>query len=436
MAKHGSPDCNRKERWKQKTAVFGEGFCNFKHMAENKSTAPQEDASERKGTTSQEDISSGKGTAIAFFIRWGIPILILAVYSVFVVRLFLSTDRVSLTETRGQTFEKGVVTEILSDNIQEDGTRVGEQTVVVRMTSGVRKGQEIKMTSSAGYLFGAPCKIGMKVIVMQSVTGDSTVSSVYSQDRGNTIIIFGLLYLALIVLVGGKKGVKAAHGLVFAFFTVIFLLIPLIYRGVQPLTASVIVCAVSTLITMYFIGGPTRKTLVATAGTVIGCVCAGLTARFFGFCTGLSGWNVSDIESLLDLWYTSDIQVGGLLFAGILISALGATMDVAMSTTSAMEEIVRQNPSITQRELFKAGLRVGRDMMGTDSNTLILAFVGTSLSSLLLDYAFKLPYLQVINSRNIGLDICEGLSGSFGVILCVPFTVLIASVAFVKAGDR
>lgn len=419
-------------------------------MAENKSSELQSPAPSNiptqgtasaggtttgEGTTPIETASRRKGTALSYFIRWGIPILILIVYSVFVVWLFLSTGRISLTETRGQTFEKGVVTEILSDNIQEDGTRVGEQMVVVRVTSGVRKGQEIEMTSSAGYLFGAPCEIGMKVIVMQSVTGDSTVSSVYSQDRGNTIIIFGLLYLALIVLVGGRKGAKAALGLVFTFFTVIFLLIPLIYRGVQPLTASIIVCAAATLITMYFIGGPTKKTLVATAGTVIGCICAGLMARFFGFCTGLSGWNVSDIESLLDLWYTSDIQVGGLLFAGILISALGATMDVAMSTSSAMEEIVRQNPSISQGELFRAGLRVGRDMMGTDSNTLILAFVGTSLSSLLLDYAYKLPYLQVINSRNIGLDICEGLSGSFGVILCVPFTVLIASVAFVKQTD-
>ena len=102
-------------------------------------------------------------------------------------------------------------------------------------------------------------------------------------------------------------------------------------------------------------------------------------------------------------------------------------MDVAMSVSSSMDEVVRQNGGISRGELFRAGLRVGRDMMGTDSNTLILAFVGGSMSSLLLDYAYDLPYQQVINSNNIGIAIMQGIGGSFGVVLCVPITVLIAS---------
>ena len=178
---------------------------------------------------------------------------------------------------------------------------------------------------------------------------------------------------------------------------------------------------------MYLIGGPTRKTICATIGTTAGVMMAGISARLFGAAAGLSGWNVSNIESLLDLWYTCDIQVGELLFSGLLISSLGAVMDVAMSVSSAMDEVVRQNAAITRRELFHAGLRVGRDMMGTDSNTLILAFVGGSMSSLLLDYSYDLPYQQVINSNNIGIAIMQGIGGSFGVVLCVPITVLIAS---------
>ena len=365
-------------------------------------------------------------------LRWGVPLLLMGLFMIWVVWLNRTTEKVPLVSTEGQTFEHGVVTEVLEDNVQEDGTRVGQQTVLVRMTTGEKKGQEVQTTSSAGYLFGAACKPGMKVIVMQSVSGDEVVSSVYARDRGNTILLFGVLYLALIVLVGGKKGLKACAGLVFTFFVVIFMVTPLIYRGMSPFLAAILTCAVTTLVTMYFIGGPTRKTVIATAGTVVGCVCAGLMASFFGYCTGLSGWNVSNIESLLDLWYTDNIQVGGLLFAGILIAALGATMDVAMSTSSAMEEIVRQNPAITQRDLFRAGMRVGRDMMGTDSNTLILAFAGESISTLLLDFAYDLPYAQIINSNNIGLQIMQGLSGSFGVILCVPVSCLIASLFLVK----
>ena len=107
-------------------------------------------------------------------------------------------------------------------------------------------------------------------------------------------------------------------------------------------------------------------------------------------------------------------------------------MDVAMSISSAIDEIYKQNNSLTRKELFKAGMRVGRDMMGTDSNTLILAFAGSSVSTLLLDYAYDLPYQQIINSNNIGIAIMQGLAGSFGIVLSVPLTVLICTVLFIK----
>ena len=135
---------------------------------------------------------------------------------------------------------------------------------------------------------------------------------------------------------------------------------------------------------------------------------------------------MSDIESLLTLWNVSGIQVGGLLFSGLLISSLGAVMDVAMSIGSSIGEIHAQNPTISRKELFKAGMHVGRDMMGTDSNTLILAFAGGSVSMLVLDYAYDLPYQQIINSNNIGIAIMQGLSGSFGIVLAVPVTVALA----------
>lgn len=362
----------------------------------------------------------------AWLVRWGIPAVLLLAVILFTIRLN-QVEKVELVSREGQTFEKGVVTKVLENNIQDDGTRVGEQRVVVRMTTGVRKGQELETTSSAGYLFGAACEPGMHVIVMQSVAGDSTITSVYAQDREVVIYLFGGLYLLALVLIGGRKGVKGALGLAFTFFAFLFIDLPLVYRGYSPFAVAVILCAVTTLVTMYLIGGPTRKTVCATIGTTAGVMMAGIAARLFGMAAGLSGWNVSNIESLLDLWYTCDIQVGELLFSGLLISSLGAVMDVAMSVSSSMDEVVRQNGGISRRELFRAGLRVGRDMMGTDSNTLILAFVGGSMSSLLLDYAYDLPYQQVINSNNIGIAIMQGIGGSFGVVLCVPITVLIAS---------
>ena len=360
-----------------------------------------------------------------WFVRWGIPVVLLAVFVIFTVYIN-QVDKVALVNREGQTFEKGVVTEILQDNLQPNGTRVGEQRVLVRLTTGVRAGQELETTSASGYLFGAGCTVGMRVVVMQSVAGDSTITSVYSQDREWVIYAFAAAYLVVLCLVGGKQGVKGALGLVFTFFCILFVYLPLVYRGLSPFWVSVFICVITTLVTMYLIGGPTRKTLVATGGTVAGVVIAGISATIFSMATGITGWNVSDIESLLTLASTSGVQVGGLLFSGLLISSLGAVMDVAMSIGSAIAEIHAQNPALSRGELFKAGMHVGRDMMGTDSNTLILAFAGGSISMLVLDYAYSLPYQQIINSNNIGIAIMQGLSGSFGIVLAVPVTVALA----------
>lgn len=362
----------------------------------------------------------------SFMRRYGIPLLLLLAFVVFTVWLN-RVDKVPLVSRAGQTFEKGVVTQILQDNLQPDGSRLGEQVVIVRMESGVRAGKELQTTSSSGYLFGAGCTVGMRVVVLQSVAGDSTITSVYSRDRAGVIYAFAALYLLALVLVGGKQGVRGALGLIFTFGCILLVYLPLVYRGFSPFWAAVFICAVTTAVTLYLIGGPTRKTVIATGGTVAGVVIAGIAATAFSLASGVTGWNVSDIESLLTLANTSGIQVGGLLFSGLLISTLGATMDVAMSIASAICELHAQQPALNRRALFAAGMRVGRDMMGTDSNTLILAFAGSSISMLVMNYAYDLPYAQVINSNNIGIAVMQGLSGSFGIVLSVPVTVLLAT---------
>ena len=364
-------------------------------------------------------------------VRYLIYILLVCVFAVFVFKLN-QTEKTELVVRIGQTFEKAEVTEILQDNLDSNGTRVGEQKVRVKMLTGARKGEELDITSSSGYLFGAACKVGMKVIVMQSVAGETTIASVYSQDREWVIYIFALLYLLALCVIGGKQGIKGCLGLIFTFFCVIFVYLPLVYLRFSPFWAAVFICFLTTLVTMYLIGGPTKKTCAATLGTLAGVVLAGISAWCFSKASGISGYNVSDIETLMTLWNTNRIQVGGLLFSGLLISCLGAVMDVAMSISSAIDEIYKQNTSLSRKELFKAGMRVGRDMMGTDSNTLILAFAGSSVSTLLLDYAYDLPYQQIINSNNIGIAIMQGLAGSFGIVLSVPLTVLICTVLFHK----
>lgn len=143
--------------------------------------------------------------------------------------------------------------------------------------------------------------------------------------------------------------------------------------------------------------------------------------------THVTGYNVSDIENLIYVQEETGIQVGELLFAGILIAALGAVMDVSMSISSTLQELYDQNPTMTARQLFRSGMTVGRDMMGTMSNTLILAFVGGSINTIVMFYAYDYEYLQLINLFDMAIEIIQGISASMGVILTVPLVLFIGA---------
>lgn len=322
--------------------------------------------------------------------------------------------------------QKAQVVEVTKDNLAEDGNRYGEQKVILKINSGALKGQEVEATSPSGTLFGATCKPGMPVIAIVSVTDGNSVVTVYSQDRSMAIYTFALFFALVVCLIGGKKGVKAVFSLAFTFISIFGLLLPLIYKGFSPIPVTILVCVVATVFTLLMISGWTKKTLSAVIGTTCGVAAAGISALVFGHFAGISGYNVSDIETLNFVAQYTPVGIGGLLFAGIIISSLGAVMDVGMSMASAIQEIYEANPQVDRKKLFMSGIHVGRDMMGTMTNTLILAYVGGSMTTLVINYAYSLPYNQLLNSYNIGIEIMQGLAGSLGVVLTVPITAFVA----------
>ena len=201
----------------------------------------------------------------------------------------------------------------------------------------------------------------------------------------------------------------------------------MIYRGASPFLAAVIVVILTTAVTMYLINGISVKSVSAALGTIIGVVIAGGLAAGFGCISRISGYNVSDIEELVFIGNNTGLKVGGILFAGILIASLGAVMDVSMSVASTINEIHEKNPLLDKKELFKCGINVGRDMMGTMSNTLILAFTGGSINTLILAYSYSMEYNMMINMYSIGIEIMQGISGSIAIILTVPLVSFITS---------
>ena len=328
---------------------------------------------------------------------------------------FNNIERVELVNSSGTSYVKAVVNEIVEDNIQEDGSRIGYQKVMLKVLSGKLKGQLIEGTSFAGYLYGADCTVGMKVIASISKYEDNASAAVYSYDRSNIIYIFVGLFLLMLWIIGGKKGFKSAIGLVFTFICIIYLFLPMLYKGYSPFLSAVIVIILITIVSLYLIDGITKKSISAMIGTIIGVIIAGICAAGFGYVAKISGYNVSEVEELVFVANNTELKVGGILFSAILIASLGAVMDVSMSISSTLTEIYNHNKNIGRVELFKSGINVGRDMMGTMSNTLIL------------NYAYALKHNQIINMYEIGIEIMQGVSGSIAIILSVPLVSIISS---------
>lgn len=354
----------------------------------------------------------------------------------FLVFLFFFQQNVTkkaLLPDDGSSFEQAEVMSITKDNLQSDGTRVGTQYLSIRISSGKYKGKTMEATNINGYLHGASeVASGTKIIIQLSDNNGSLVASVYNYDRGNTIYMFIILFLLVIIAIGGRKGLSAVISLVFTFICIFFLYLPLIYLGYSPFLSACIVATAITMVTMYLIGGFSHKTLCSIVGTILGVIVSGAFASLFGSIGHITGFNVEEIETLVYIGQNTPIQIGGLLFSGVLISALGAVMDVAMSVATTIEEIVHHNPAISKKSLFKSGMKIGSDMMGTMSNTLILAFTGTSLYLLIINYSYNFSFLQMINSYTIGIEIMQGIAGTLGVVLTVPFVSVICCIFMVK----
>ena len=359
-------------------------------------------------------------------------VIFLIIFSAGLWLLNSNITRVSLLSDDNFYFVKGQVQEVIEDNTTNKEVNGGSQTVKVKITSGKYKGKTCEANNMNGYLYGTYCKKGTKVIVQLSSFGEELSGSIYGFDRGAFIwIIIAILGVALF-LVGGKRGIKSMLALVFTFICIIYLYIPLMYIGFSPFWAAILVVVAVTIVSVYLICGGNRKGLCAMLGTILGVLIAGIFATVFGKITRVTGYNIEDIETMVYVAQNSKLQIGGVLFSGILIASLGAVMDVAVSISSTIEEIHNKKPELTSKELFKSGINVGKDMMGTMSNTLILAFTGGAVNTMILIYAYIMPYMQVVNMYSIGIEVIKGISGTLGIVLTVPLVSLISAKVYGK----
>lgn len=352
-----------------------------------------------------------------------------------------STPRSSVQS--GVIYEKAKVVAITGGAYQGDqdmeDVPVGKQELTAELISGDYKGQRFSLTNNLSYLYGTVLKEGDTITVAFSLT-DGKVENVVLQDYDRTVplAVIVLLFLLVTILVGGKVGAKSLLGLGLTILCVFVILIPLLLDGWPTLPTVLALCAFVTVITFVVLGGVNRKTVCAILGTIMGVALAMAFGKFACWLLRIDGYKmyvaVPTVEPLLQLRQTQDpahaLRLADLLVGGILLAALGAVNDVAMSISSAMNELIAVNPSLTRRQLFKSGMNIGRDMVGTMTNTLILALVGGSFAMIIYYTSMEPSWVQLMSTTFLSVEMVQALASSIGVILAVPFSVVIGMLLF------
>lgn len=249
----------------------------------------------------------------------------------------------------------------------------------------------------------------------------------YNQKRDTHIYILVLLFALSLIFLGKRQGFKSLLGLVFTCTVIVSLLVPALFAGFAPIPISILLVSVVTFVSFILVSGFSRKTYAAILGTICGISIAGLISIIVSYTANLSGVNMEGGEQLLNIAPDYNLKLNGLLFISILIASLGAVMDVSMSVSSSMHEILTIDPTIEKKKLFKSGLNVGKDITGTMSNTLILAFAGTSLPLIMMIWGYGMSLRQFTNIPKIVIHIVQGLAGSMGIITSVPCTAFFAA---------
>ena len=352
---------------------------------------------------------------------------------------------------KSYSYAYATVLEVVEDNSRTDpdteNVHVGSQVLLVEITTGEHKGRQIQITNFMSKMFDKHAKVGTSLLVFiltdrsQTDANGDPVLSVSVMNYNRQWILLGLIavFLIVIAIIGGKVGLRSILGLGFTLACIVFLLVPALLKGFYAIPFTLLLCVFVTIVCFVLLDGLSRKTLAAILGTVAGFSVACLFAMIASKLTHLDGleYNVSETDTLVQAKFQGTlINLRGLFVSGVIISALGAVMDVAMSISSSVNELKAVNPDLRFKDLLRSGMNIGRDAIGTMTNTLILAFTGGALVNLILIKYFNWDFKAVVSGDYITHEVITGVAGSIGLILAVPLTALIASALYNRAGSQ
>lgn len=365
----------------------------------------------------------------------------------------IATHGVSFFGNNEVTSVKAEVIQITDDTETEnqlgvDGSyKESNIDFICRILKGKDKGKEVKVTQNINSMYGGSENLkhvekGDMVLIMNALPPE--MDSVERDKnwhfiefyRFDKVMYLGLVFAFLIILIGKKKGVNALISLGFTAAFVFYVLLPWILGGRNIYLGVAITCVFTIVMTLLLIEGITRKSFVTMISCAVGTLIAAAIPFAMNHVLHLSGLIDEHSFYLTMLNPDKPIDLIGIIYAGIIIGALGAIMDVAMDISSSLYEITQHVPDIQLRKLFKSGMSIGSDIMGTMSNTLVLAYIGSSLCSVLLLFTYSASLTELLNREVVIVELLQTFAGSIALLLTVPFTVIIAGFMYIRWNGR
>lgn len=360
----------------------------------------------------------------------------------FVMLLFGLISPCLALETPDLPSEVGKVEKVtyedVADGLQNENNV--KQKVQIKVLTGQFKGtvQTLDNMLTGNPAYDISLNKGDKVVLHLDAK-NTEVNSVDDVDffiadvkRDYSLEAFAALFMILLVMIGRKKGVFSLVSIIATISLMFFVLVPLILHGVNPVVSAVVVGILSTIITIYLVGGFNSKSSAAIIGTGLSLIFAGgmsLAAIWMARLTGFAG------EESMFLYSTRpDLSFKGILAASMIIAALGALMDTGVSIASSVNEIYETDKKLTVNQLFKSGMNIGKDIIGTMSNTLILVYLGSALPLVLLSNNIDLQ--KFFNLNQVATEILSALIGSISILACVPLTAIIAAYLIKRQKER
>lgn len=339
----------------------------------------------------------------------------------------------------------GKVVKIYLSNTKKDTNNEEYNNIDVKILSGKFKGQLIttqnyfnEKANDEKNNIQSLIRVGDEVLISIDEDPKGNIANAYIYDMVRYKYLYELVavFMLLIIIVGGIKGLKSIITLGITGVAVIKIFIPLVLKGYNPITISIIICIFVIVLNLLLIGGMNKKTLAAIIGTSGGVLTAGIIAIFSNYILRINGLTDDEVQTVIYTTQNANFNFRGLLFAGIIMGALGAVMDVSMSIASAIKEIKEARPDISRKELLKSGMNVGKDIMGTMANTLILAYTGGAMYVMLMMVSYTTIISEIVNQDVVAAEILKALAGSIGLVVTIPITAIVASTLIVSSYEK